>query len=264
MIFKKVTATRFDRVEKSGRTQPCVMACVDEDGLEHELIVKLAAGCETKHRALANEAISACFAKDLGLPIPDSFLVKIDAEFARSIPNDEARTRALGSVGWNFGSSKLPDGFSLYPVGAPLPRSILGTAADIVAFDVFIENPDRRVSKPNILWNGRELWIFDHEQAFLFNLLLFWRPFWEKTALSLSASRPDDRHLFLDLLRGKELDFDRIQGALEAIPTERFQEYAYSLPDEWMSEPVQMIPAYLETLKANAMRAINLIGGALR
>ncbi len=41
-------------------------------------------------------------------------------------------------------------------------------ACEIFAFDALIQNPDRRMDKPNILWKGEELYIIDHEKGFSF------------------------------------------------------------------------------------------------
>jgi len=39
---------------------------------------------------------------------------------------------------------------------------------EIFAFDLMVQNPDRRKGKPNLLRKGDELAIFDHEMAFSF------------------------------------------------------------------------------------------------
>ena len=46
-------------------------------------------------------------------------------------------------------------------------------AAEILAFDTFIANPDRTVENPNCQSNGREFAIFDHELAFRMEGILF-------------------------------------------------------------------------------------------
>jgi hypothetical protein len=121
------------------------------------LVLKFAAGCEMRHRSLLNEAISALLAADLDLPVPAPFAVRVEADLAATIRKDEHRKRAMAGVGWNFGSKKMHPGSSTFPVGKPLRRELLPTAAEILAFDVFVANPDRREKNPNILYNDREL-----------------------------------------------------------------------------------------------------------
>jgi hypothetical protein len=92
-------------------------------------------------------------------------------------------------------------------------------AADIFAFDLIIQNPDRRKDKPNLLRKGDELFIIDHEMAFSF----------------LYALTPDEypwlgkgmnyvkEHIFYSGLKGRALSWDRLQGALEAIDDSRLE-----------------------------------------
>lgn len=73
----------------TGKTRPCLVTYEADDGAEVDLIVKFRAGCGRKDVALATEAICAMLAGDLGLPIPEPFVVKVSPDFAASIPGDE-------------------------------------------------------------------------------------------------------------------------------------------------------------------------------
>ena len=156
---------RFDKPMRVGRTGPCLMECVREDGATEEVVVKLRAGCDMKERSLVAEALAALLAADLDLPIPEPFIVRIDPAFAAIIPDADARVKAEASIGWNFGSKRLPSGFSTIPKDQPVPSRLIDEAAEILAFDTFIANSDRTVDNPNCQSNGKQLAIFDHELA---------------------------------------------------------------------------------------------------
>lgn len=45
------------------------------------------------------------FGRDLGLPIPRPYLVRIEPEFAATLPDAELRRLLEASLDWNFGSA---------------------------------------------------------------------------------------------------------------------------------------------------------------
>jgi hypothetical protein len=244
---------------------PWFATCVNSAGDEIELVVKFSAGCEMRHRSLMNEALAALLAVDLDLPVPEPFLVRVEADLAATILEDEHRKRAMASVGWNFGSKKLPPGFATFPVEKPLPRDLLATAAEILAFDVFVANPDRRERNPNVLFNGRELAIYDHELAFFFEGTISWKSPWEPGSIRLKNMPLGESHVFLRELTGKPHDFTRLSGAFEAISAERLSEYRDAIPEEWIGDgkTIQQILDYIGQLRDNVGAAIVQLKGAL-
>jgi len=83
------------------------------------------------------------------------------------------------SVGLNFGTKKLPPGLNTWPKDRGIPVLVRALAAEIFAFDIIVQNPDRRRDNPNIQWKGGELYIYDHDLAFSFVVpTIGWRPPW--------------------------------------------------------------------------------------
>lgn len=265
-MLTSVTAIRFDKAVTSGKTKPGILTCVKDDGSEVELVAKFAAGCEMKHRALVAEAVTAMLGADLDLPVPEPFLVKVEADFAATITDAEVKKRAQASVGWNFGSKKLPPGFGTYPTDKPLPRTLIATAGEILAFDTFIANPDRTAANPNLLFDGREFAIYDHELAFFTEGLLGWKPPWVNGAIQFPKGLPRNvRHVFLEELRGLALDFTRFSGAFETVTPERLEEYRAALPVQWLGDGTTLdgILEYIEQLQEQIEPAIKQLKGAL-
>src|SRR5258708_10923929 len=144
-MLAPVTGTYFHRPMGVGKTAPSLVTCVHADGSEVELVVKFADGCEGGTGSLLREAVAALMAADLDLPVPEPFLVNLQADFVATIPDTDERYRlakrhAAASLGWNFGSKKLPPGFSAILKGQTLPLALLPAAAEILAFDTFISN----------------------------------------------------------------------------------------------------------------------------
>jgi hypothetical protein len=259
-----VVATRFDRAVTSGKTHPCILGCVREDGSEIEIVTKFAAGCERGRAALVAEAIGAMLAVDLGLPAPEPFVVQLDQDFIQTIPDLGTRSLAAAGPTVTFGSRKLPPGFSIWPPRRPIPRELIETAAEIFAYDALIQNPDRRPDNPNCQFNGANFAIYDHELAFLTEGVIGWRPPWEIGSLQ-DWARPD-RHLFWDQLRGRVVSLARFLGAWEAISDARLAQYNAALPTAWLpaGDSASAMLSYVANVRDNAKAAIDEVVRILR
>lgn len=258
-MLDAVTAVRFDGRVQSGKTKPCRLACETAAGDDVEVVAKLSAGCERGVAALVSEAIAATLAADLGLPVPEPYLVTVEADFATAIPDDEIVALARRSNTVWYGSKRLPSGFTTWPVGKQIPKDAIRTAAEVFAFDALIANFDRRPENPNCLFLGSNLAIFDHELAFLTEGIIGWRPPWETG--SLESFRRAQSHLFVDQLRGKALNFDRLSGAWLALSDERLRAYRAALPPEWAQADDTAVKAirHVTEVRNNLARAMQEI-----
>jgi hypothetical protein len=95
-MLSEATAVRFDRLIGNGKTRPSLMACSSSAGREVEMVVKFAAGCEARELSLVREAIGAMLAADLDLPVPEPFVVAVEADFVQAIPDATAKAQAMG------------------------------------------------------------------------------------------------------------------------------------------------------------------------
>lgn len=200
-----------------------------------EVVAKFSAGCSERGvGGLVAEALAAMLAADLELPVPEPLLVEFDAHFVAAIQmqDPEVAQLAARSVPVAFGSRHLPAGFSVIPTARPVPQALRQQACEIFAFDMLIQNPDRRPENPNCLSDGRAFAIFDHELAFLTEGVIGWRPPWVPG--SLESTRRMQNHIFFRDLVGKPLDLSRVQGAWQAITHRRLREYLQMLPDAWI------------------------------
>lgn len=230
-MIEVVDATQFHNVVSSGKTKPARLVCEGAEGQSVELIVKLSGACERGVVNLSSEAIGACLAADLGLPVPRPYLVKLDPEFVDEIPDEAWREQARKSSTLAFGSTVVPSGFRQWTTADRLSVNMVPEAAAIFAFDALTSNPDRRVSNPNCFVRGDALRVFDHELSFSHGLVLFWRPPWELGGLQ--SLETEGAHIFRAELRGKALDLDPIRRAWANISDEKIDEYRASLPDDW-------------------------------
>lgn len=257
-MLEQVIAVRFDRRMGSGKTKPCLLACLRPNGEEIEVIAKFSAGCERKTVGLAIEAVAAMLAADLDLPVPEPVLVEYDQDFISLLPKSEQEIAQLmrTSLPIAYGSTKLPGGFSLWPASKTIPQLLQPQAVEIFAFDALIQNPDRRPENPNCLSNGRNFAIFDHELAFVTRSILGWRPPWQIGSLEEMKRQ----HVFFASLSGREHDLSRLRGAWQAISDDRLKEYHQALPSEWRQhDAVKDTLEYLAEVRDHLDRALSEI-----
>jgi len=166
-IVATVTAASYQTSFSSGRTVPHVFKCEAFDGEDvGEYVVKMRNSIETHDAGLLREMLGNLLGHELGLTTAEPAIIKIDPELADAITQRAVAEVVRNSPGLNYGSKNLTGGYTAWPVGKILPQSMINNAADIFVFDALIQNPDRRVGKPNLLWKDDQLVIIDHEMAF--------------------------------------------------------------------------------------------------
>jgi hypothetical protein len=213
-------------------------------------------------RALVCELMAAMLAEDLDLPVPRPYVVEVASNFVVGEGKPELAEIAEKSVGLNFGSDRLPSGASTWPKDKPVPVLLRPLAAEVFAFDVLIDNPDRRTGNPNLLWTNEEIFLYDHEQAFSFLMgVIGWQPPW--TGGNTEFFR---QHIFYQQLAGVGHNWDRLGGALGALTDGRLKEYVEAVPVEWRSNnrAGEKIAEYLRDARQNRAGLFRVIDHILR
>ena len=227
-----LTAVRFEKAMISGRTRPLVLACeeADEEGDGPvEYVVKLRGSIDTGGVGLAAELVASELARFLDLSVPEPAIVEVTEEFARSVPDEASREALRRSLGLNFGSRYLSGGYMTWPKGKLVLPALRPVASEIIAFDAFIQNPDRTADRPNLLWKDEELVLFDHELAFSF-LYAIGR---SAEPWTDSFEGPLRSHVFYLPLKSLLAPLDRFQGAVDALADDRIHAIIQAVPPEW-------------------------------
>jgi hypothetical protein len=258
----RIQAATVLRALSSGRTRPCLMLCTNPLGADCEVVIKWRDALETKETGLICELMAALLAQDLDLPVPKPFIVEVAPNFVVGESKPELSAIATKSAGLNFGSQKLPTGVGTWPKDKPIPVLLRPLAAEIFAFDVLIQNPDRRRDNPNLLWSDEELFLCDHEQAFSFLMgVIGWQPPW--TGQGTDFLR---HHVFFQQLAGLQHDWSRLTGALDALTDARLAEYIEAVPKEWRSnsKAPEEIADYLRKARQNRTALFGVINHLLQ
>ena len=230
-MLSRVRAIEHHAPLSSGKTRPSRIVCERADGSTVEVVAKFSASCDGRESALVREVIAACLAVDLGLPVPESFLVDVPRDWADLVadPAQRAKIRASSSVA--FGSRQITGGYAVWHSEVRIDEAMLPVAAAIFTFDAIIQNVDRRADNPNCLVKGSQIRIFDHELAFTHGVVIGWKPPW--VLGGLKPLETPGFHIFRPGLFRRAIDFGPIRNVWAGLPDSRIEEYEQVLPDEW-------------------------------
>jgi len=240
-MLRRLTPNEFIRAMGSGKTKPLLLACETPTGEAIEAVVKFSSGCEQGVLNLAREVVAACLAGDLGLPVPEPFIVDIPKPWLETLP-DGVRRQLASASSVAFGSRLATGQYAAWTRGHRISDRMLASAAAIFVFDAITQNADRRADNPNCLVRGDDLRIIDHELCFTHSLVIGWKPPWALGGLK--ALETPGFHIFREQLRGRAPDFGPISEKWRNLSAERLAEYGGSLPDEWEDVGAKIKPAF--------------------
>lgn len=260
-IVATVTAASYQTSFSSGRTIPHVFKCEALNGDDAgEYVVKMRNSIETHGAGLLREILGNLLGHELGLITAEPAIIKIDPELADAITQQDVAAVVRNSPGLNYGSRNLTGGYTVWPVGKLLPLSMRIHAADIFVFDALVQNPDRRVGKPNLLWKDDQLVVIDHEMAFSFLLSIV-----PSTSPWLLNEQPYlSNHVFFSDLCHSDLELDRIAGAVDAIGNEFWEAAAAIIPESWKGSEFMRIRTHVEAVQQHLDTFMNEIRRVLQ
>jgi hypothetical protein len=161
MSLRTVLATRYVTPLREGGSLPAIVEA-DDDGM---YVLKLR-GAGQGAKSLIAELVAGEIARASGLPVPEIVFVELDAELARTEPDQEIQDLIRASVGLNLALDYLPGSVTYDPVATqPDPH----LASLIVWFDAYITNVDRTPRNTNLLLWHRRLWLIDHGASLYFH-----------------------------------------------------------------------------------------------
>ena len=241
MLELATAVTYYEVIEqKVGATEPVLMAA-DSKGELHDLYAKLSDKSQYGVKSLITEALAACLATDLGICVPQPFIVDITQPFIDSIPCTATKQRFDKSCKKAFGSKVVRS--RLVAKNEALDVKNLQAAANIFAFDCLIDNFDRGGDKINCLTDEANFIAIDHEKAFPKSCgipLLFAKNPWESGALT--SFNDSGTHVFLSQIKkmAGKINFSIFKDNWEnTISDARLTQYLQALPTDWTAKEPQ-------------------------
>jgi hypothetical protein len=242
-------------VFSTGANMPLLLTGVNEEGIKGDYVVKFKGAERMSPEANMRELLALFIAAEMNILSVQPVLINISQDFVDLLVDNPAWEIARKSAGINFGSVYIK-GYKTIVITEELNERQLKYAQELFAFDVFIQNPDRTFKKPNMMTNGHEIIIYDHELAFSFVLDIFQNK--QPWLIRDSDLEWINKHCILPKIKAKEFDFQAFSDGLLAL-TEDFWEKAWFLmPDEWQSlAQFNNIKQYLTAICNNKEAFIN-------
>lgn len=237
---------------ETGTTEPMGIRGVDiHTGKRGQYVVKYVNSSRMTAKSSCRELLGGWMAREIDIQVVEPVIVNISGEFVKLLLGKNGYQSALKSIGQNFGSV-YEAGYNLFPnMRFSLDSNMLEQAKMVFMFDMFIANADRGAGKPNVLSNGTDLMVLDHELAFSFaDILAFLR---SKTPWIIGIAEREmyERHYFYPLLRRQEVDFSQQVDKLVAFNGSFWDKALSLIPTQWRTEELDTIKLYLDSIVDN-------------
>jgi hypothetical protein len=244
-IIEALTPHRFF---ESGANKPLLITGVDSDGKKGDYVVKFKGAGRMSNEACMRELLASFIASQMGIRIVSPVIVNISKHFIDLLIGNEAWEYANKSLDFNYGSDYLEKYMTMLPT-QDLNNNQLRYAQTIFAFDLIIQNPDRTNEKPNMITDGTEIVIYDHELAFSFVMDIFpnLKP-WEIRQSDLGWI---NRHCLLPKIKGKEFDFPGFSERFDNLDKDFWDIARNLIPEEWYSDQFQRIKQHFSAICNN-------------
>lgn len=259
-FLPSITALAGGQIFSTGANKPQLIRGVcHETGEKSDYVVKYLGAERMYPQACARELMAICIANQMDYFVPEPVVIDITNDFVESLVGNDAWLVASKSIGYNYGSQYITDGFQPIVKGQKLPHSLLKKAVGLFAFDIFISNSDRTHDKPNMLTDGENILIFDHELAFGFAMEIPANP---QPWLILDRHMTWLRNQYLfPILQGHEHNFDNFVNKLDLLDENFWIKLESIIPAVWMSDEFGKVKATLGTIiehRTEFVQQINL------
>lgn len=247
-----IQAHRASDELKSGTTIPMLVSGFDSKTFkEGQYVVKYMAAPRMDQNAACRELIAAWIGMEIGLNVAEPVAIEITSEFVETLLGRSGYENAVKSVGLNFGTVFKQGFIAFLPQTLRWNDFLFEQASDVFGFDLFISNTDRGHIKPNIMTNGSEFFLFDHELAFSFLMLL---SFAKSTTPWIIGETEKDlytNHFFFSYLKENKYNFENIIERLALIDNNFWEKVEVLIPKPWRTNQVKEIRDYLSGIVEN-------------
>ena len=221
-------AARYEGRLKSGRTRPLLIDAERRQGgvTARMRCIAKARGCpEVEDFTLCHEYLGCRLARLFGLAAPDAEFVWMSPEFLEANRDELLRDGGRIEPGVAVGVEQVPH-LLTFPIPAELHESEVVEGARVFAFDLLVQNADRRAKNPNCGRAGGRIVPYDFESAFGFRFAILAPEAWRVSKLGF-----EKQHLFYAQLRRSVVDWDAVLEPFRAVSWSAVEEACGTLPE---------------------------------
>jgi len=219
---------RYEGRLATGRTRPLLVdAERRQEGTTSRMrCVTKARGCpEVENFTLCHEYLGCRLARLFGLAAPVAEFVWISSEFLDAnrdeLLRDGGRIEPGVAVGVEHVAHLVP-----FPIPAELNESEVTEGARVFAFDLLVQNADRRARNPNCGRSSGRIVPFDFEGAFGFRFAILAPEPWRVSTMGFAKE-----HLFFSELRRSLVDWEEVFEPFRAASWPAIEEACGTLPE---------------------------------
>lgn len=257
----EITPLQWVRTLDGGANKPIVIRGVEvQKEQTSEYVLKYRGAERMDESACRRELLASWIAAEIDIWTPEPVIIHVDGHFATMVPSELRETLASRALGINFGTRYIPGNASFQPETV-LPSGLHQTAARVFAFDILMQNSDRRKEKPNAFLADDNIYVYDHELSFGFLSMLpmFANPTpWVLNAIDISAA---ERHLFYPLLHhNRSVNWDAAVSTFSHLSPFFWQCANEHLPATWRNhEEMTRIQSHFDSIQQNLQTFISEI-----
>ncbi|QNE41933.1 hypothetical protein F1C16_20090 (plasmid) [Hymenobacter sp. NBH84] len=247
-----VYALKPDKTFENGANKPLLIRGYNDLlKSEGEYVIKCVDAERMKGAAFQRELLGCWAAWHVGLYAVEPVEVDISPDFLELMNGRAEYGMVSRSLGRNFGSS-YEQGFREFITGQPLTDAEKEQAYLIFAFDVLLNNVDRNATKQNMLTNGQQIMLLDHELGFSFTQVFSFLRSPEPWLLQPNdVSGWIEKHYFFPQLRGQQFDFTTLTPALQRLDSQFWQAARQHIPPTWRTPEIDDIEAHISQVLAH-------------
>jgi hypothetical protein len=254
--MEKLYASALINKLKGGTTQPFIMEVCDKNGnYKGNYVVKIfTQKDEAQGQATVKEFIANQLAIEFDLLVPDSALVSVKKELIIELKEKYGYSDII--YGCYFATNYI-DNITDYQKGFTTRKIDIEIQQNIFAFDMLIQNRDRRIGKPNCFVKKGECYLIDHELSL--EITESYKQYYlqcEWQNLAVGYEIKDREHIFYETLKSnKGVNFDEFQLYLHNIPLNNVIKIVNLLSDEGIVvEIFDSIEPYLQDAKKDSAK----------
>lgn len=214
---------------------PLLVAGINKcDSIRSEYAVKLNASERMTIQARMFELIAAFMAIEIDLNVVEPVIIEITEEFVDLVKGKEYFLKCNKSIGYNYGSTFVK-GYLIVDNNIGLSDRQKEQAQNIIAFDTLIGNVDRNAQKPNMITNGDNIILLDHELAFSFIRVLSFLKNKTPWVLNEEDQTIMIKHCLYSRVKGCVDKLDEFGEKMTRFDEEFWENVRSNIPDEWYS-----------------------------
>lgn len=253
-MFPIYPAAVFENIKLTGGTTTPLIFSVDTgEGLEPYVVKIFSKKHRDQYNPLAKECFAHALATEFPLKVADAAIIHFDRDFISSIPENVSKRILESGQHFHFGTKYEKD-FQIFNNNLRINDLEFYQIETLFAFDLLIYNTDRRKTKPNLLINGRDCLLIDHELSLAVTKSFLQKAkdsdfsfIWSNPALHQHLCLP---YLSKQALKGK-LEFGTFNEhlkMLDASALDKVEEFLKSI--DCSDNNFTLIKSYIWTVKS--------------